>query len=69
LNFKTTQENFWAGQFGDEYIKRNDSESLQFSKVALWSQMLRSANSVNSALELGCNIGLNLVALSKLSPK
>lgn len=68
MTYKTEQEQFWAGEFGDSYINRNDSESLLFSKVAMWSKMLRSANNVTSVLELGCNIGLNLVALKKLQP-
>ena len=68
MTYKTEQEQFWAGEFGDSYRHRNDSESLLYSKVAMWSKMLRSANNVTSALELGCNIGLNLVALKKLKP-
>ena len=68
MAYKTEQEQFWAGDFGDSYSDRNDSESLLLSKVAMWSKMLRSANNVTSVLELGCNIGLNLVALKKLQP-
>ena len=59
MTYKTEQEQFWAGEFGDSYRHRNDSESLLYSKVAMWSKMLRSANNVTSALELGCNIGSN----------
>ena len=68
MTFKTEQENFWAGEFGLNYIDRNNSEKLQSSKVAAWAKMLRAANSVTSARELGCNIGLNLIALKKLNP-
>ncbi|MEL7149190.1 MAG: pseudaminic acid biosynthesis-associated methylase [Pseudomonadota bacterium] len=68
-NYKTEQEEFWAGSFGDDYIARNNSASLLMSKVALWSRMLRSANKIDSVFELGCNIGLNLVALRRLNPK
>lgn len=66
--YRTEQEEFWAGSFGDDYIGRNSSDSLLMSKVALWSQMLRAANGIDSVLELGCNIGLNLVALRRLNP-
>ena len=66
--YETEQENFWAGEFGLDYIDRNNSEQLLYSKVAMWAQMLRAANSVTSVRELGCNIGLNLVALKKLNP-
>ena len=68
MNYLTEQENFWAGSFGDDYISRNESGALLYSKVAMWSQMLKSANRVKSIKELGCNIGLNLKALHHLSP-
>lgn len=28
MEFKTDQERFWAGKFGDEYIDRNNSEQF-----------------------------------------
>ena len=68
MTYKTEQELFWAGDFGLDYIDRNKSERLLYSKVAMWAQMLRAANGVESARELGCNIGLNLVALKRLNP-
>ena len=68
MNYLTEQENFWAGSFGDDYISRNESGALLYSKVAMWSQMLKSANRVTSIKELGCNIGLNLQALHHLNP-
>ena len=67
--YKTEQEEFWAGNFGTEYIDRNNSEQLLYSKVAMWAKMLQSANNLSSIRELGCNIGLNLVALKRLHPK
>lgn len=69
MDYQTEQESFWAGDFGDEYISRNRSSGLLHSKVAMWSQMLRSANRVSSIKELGCNIGLNLKALHHLRPQ
>jgi len=69
MTYKTEQENFWAGDFGLAYIDRNNSEKLLYSKVAMWAQMLRAANSVASIRELGCNIGLNLLALNRLHPE
>jgi len=69
MTYTTEQEAFWAGSFGDDYIGRNKSSELLFTKVAMWSRILRSANSVMSVRELGCNVGLNLVALNKLRPE
>ena len=69
MTFKTEQEKFWAGDFGLKYIDRNSSTSLLHSKIAMWARMLRAANNVASVRELGCNTGLNLVALRRLQPK
>lgn len=69
MNYQTEQEAFWAGDFGNEYIFRNRSDGLLYSKVAMWSRMLRSANRVSSIKELGCNVGLNLKALHHLRPE
>lgn len=68
MAYHTPQENFWAGRFGDEYIGRNDSEELLSTKLLQFAQMLKHAPGIRSCVELGCNIGLNLVALKKLSP-
>ena len=68
MTYSTDQEKFWTGDFGLDYINRNNSEQLLHSKVAMWAKMLRAANNVNSIRELGCNIGLNLVALKRLQP-
>lgn len=68
MSYQTEQEQFWAGEFGDNYIGRNESEALLYSKVAMWSKMLRSAHSVRSVRELGCNIGLNLLVLKRMQP-
>ncbi len=35
MSYKTEQESFWAGDFGANYIDRNNSEQLLNSKVAL----------------------------------
>ncbi|MEO1609832.1 MAG: pseudaminic acid biosynthesis-associated methylase [Pseudomonadota bacterium] len=68
MDFKTEQEKFWAGEFGCDYIERNNSEQTLLCRVAVWARMLRSANGVTSARELGCNIGLNLMAINRLCP-
>lgn len=67
-NFKTPQEAFWAGEFGDEYIGRNNSDALIASNLALFSKALRCTNGIHNSIEFGSNIGLNLQALKKLLP-
>ena len=66
MTFKTDQEAFWAGDFGDEYASRNQGETLITSNVVLFGKILRSAPGVRSVVELGCNIGLNLQALNRI---
>lgn len=38
---KTEQEEFWSGEFGDEYIKRNEGKELLASNIALFSEILK----------------------------
>ena len=66
MNLDNEQEIFWAGDFGKEYINRNNSEKYLYSKLASWVKILRAVNNLKSVAEFGCNIGLNLMALKKL---
>ena len=68
MEYKTEQERFWAGQFGDEYIDRNIGEKLIASNTALFSKIISRTTSVSSVIEFGANIGLNLIALRRLLP-
>jgi len=68
MKFKTEQESFWTGEFGNEYTKRNRGEKIVASNFALFGRILRSAPQVKSIVELGCNIGLNLQALKRINP-
>lgn len=67
--YKTEQEIFWTGQFGDEYINRNDNEKLIASNIAMFSKILDGINYIESVIEFGANIGLNLKAMKSLLPK
>ena len=69
MTFKTEQENFWSGAFGNEYIDRNQGELIIESNVALFKRMFKSTSEVKSIIELGCNIGLNLQALDRINKK
>ena len=66
--YKTIQEAFWAGEFGDEYVMRNQGAKLIAGNLALFSKILSSAFPVRSVIEFGSNIGLNLIALKQLLP-
>ncbi len=67
-NYKTQQEEFWAGEFGDEYIKRNNDKELAAANLSLFSSILKRTQGVNSVIEFGANIGMNIHALKNLLP-
>lgn len=68
MSFQTAQESFWAGEFGTEYIGRNDSPAMVASNVSLFARALGRAGQLGSCIEFGANIGMNLQALRVLFP-
>jgi pseudaminic acid biosynthesis-associated methylase len=69
MAFKTEQEAFWAGRFGSEYVQRNDGSAALASNLSFFARALRRANRVQSCIEFGASIGLNLRALKLLFPE
>jgi len=67
-NFKTHQEQFWAGDFGDAYISRNQGDELLASNLSFFSNALKRTDKISSCLEFGANIGMNLKAIKLLYP-
>jgi pseudaminic acid biosynthesis-associated methylase len=67
-DYQTPQEAFWAGDFGSSYSARNASADLLASNVHFFSTALRKAGPIQSCLELGANVGMNLKALKELYP-
>ena len=67
-HYKTEQEQFWAGQFGDDYISRNKSERLFAANFAFFAKILSATQEINSVIEFGANIGLNLRVIQSLRP-
>jgi len=67
-SYKTDQENFWAGEFGNLYIDRNKSDQLMASNLEYFSKSLKAAIGIQSVIEFGANIGMNLKALKLLRP-
>lgn len=39
-NYETEQEKFWAGEFGNEYIKRNAGGKTLAAKTALFAKII-----------------------------
>ena len=67
--FKTEQEQFWAGEFGDDYIHRNQGDALLAANLDFFVKALKQTRSITSCIEFGANIGMNLKALQLLFPK
>jgi len=65
---ETDQELFWAGEFGDDYIRRNEFDSIFRSNVALFGRIFARMEKIDNAVEFGPNIGLNLRAMHFLQP-
>lgn len=57
------ESDFWAGEFGDEYIDRNNAEKLLKSNVEFFYKALKEVPILDNLIELGANIGLNISAL------
>jgi len=66
---KTSQQNFWEGEFGESYIARNSSKELLASNLAFFSQIFSHlSQQPSSIIEFGANIGMNGSALNLLFP-
>jgi len=68
MTYKTEQEIFWAGEFGTEYIQRNQGEALLASNLNFFSKALDAAKGMKNCIEFGANIGMNTKALQLLYP-
>lgn len=66
MSYKTEQEEFWATEFGNDYINRNQD---YISNIPFFSEVIGRTSNVESVIEFGCNIGLNLKALNTLLPE
>ena len=68
MKYKTDQEDFWAGNFGTEYLQRNQGDALLASNLNFFVNAWRATHDVKSCMEFGSNIGMNLKALKLLNP-
>ena len=68
--FNSPQEEFWAKEFGDSYILRNQSAKLLASNAFLFADIFSSIDAIpETFLEIGANIGMNVRAIQTLSPE
>jgi pseudaminic acid biosynthesis-associated methylase len=61
----SNQEKFWKGNFGKIYSRRNKNSN----KEKMFRLILPKMKKVESVFEFGTNIGKNLDAIKKISPK
>lgn len=66
--YKSEQEAFWAGDFGNEYIGRNTGAEIIAANTSLFTKILDKTSGIKSVIEFGANIGLNLCALKHMLP-
>ena len=64
--YKTEQEKFWAGEFGESYIARNSGKDFTSLAIDQLSHGLRKSKGIKSAIELGSNVGNNIEALNQM---
>ena len=69
MGYKTEQEEFWSGQIGNDYIERNKDNALLEAKMNLWMKVLECTKDVESVIEFGSNIGLNLKTMKIINSK
>ena len=69
------QRKFWSGEFGEQYIKRNDSDEKinnNYKKLTglnrddIFIEFFNDLDKNIEILELGCNIGKNFSILKKM---
>jgi pseudaminic acid biosynthesis-associated methylase len=63
------QEKFWKGFFGNNYISRNKNKSLINNNYFFFKKSLKKAKNIKTVLELGANIGNNILSLKKINNK
>jgi pseudaminic acid biosynthesis-associated methylase len=66
--YQTPQEAFWAGEFGTQYIERNQSAQLLASNTAFFAEVFGHTGPLSSLIEFGANIGMNMQAIERLQP-
>ena len=65
--YKTDQEEFWAGEFGEQYIDRNKGEKLLASNLNFFNKALTSFNGTIFGPSDGALFGSSCVSI-KIAP-
>src|SRR3990167_329732 len=65
----TKQLTYWLGKFGDDYIERNSDLAMFRRREQFFKKLLQKYPEIKSVLEVGSNIGGNLMVFNKIDPK
>ncbi|BCS89182.1 pseudaminic acid biosynthesis-associated methylase [Pseudodesulfovibrio sediminis] len=68
MSTRADLENFWKGEFGNEYVDRHEAERLVPAKNFQFQTMLEKVEGLQSVIELGTNRGYNLQAIHEMVP-
>jgi len=63
---KSTQLGYWQGKFGNDYTKRNSDLSIFRKRKSFFRKLLQKTPTVRTVLEVGCNMGGNLLMLHEI---
>jgi|TARA_B110000495_G_C23032160_1_gene615087 hypothetical protein len=73
-NFNADQQEFWKGDFGENYLNRVQTlenynqyyeENVGFPEEDIWKKYFSGFDRNMKILELGCNVGVKLSILKK----
>lgn len=62
----TRLESLWAGDFGDAYVERN--QAVANYRQEFWRDLLQAYPTMQTVLEVGCNLGANLQWIAHYRP-
>ena len=65
---KTDQEFFWSGEFGNNYIERNENKRLLTSNINFFIKSLQRTKNLKTCIEFGSNVGMNIKSLKIIYP-
>lgn len=68
METKTDQEFFWSGEFGDNYIERNENKRLLTSNINFFIKSLQRTKNLKTCIEFGSNVGMNIKSLKIIYP-
>jgi spore coat polysaccharide biosynthesis protein SpsF len=66
---RSEQELFWENEFGENYIDRNLGNELLAANISFFARALKLAGNINSLIEFGANVGMNIHAIRELYPQ